>query len=145
MGGMLSQALSSGNKAREQLAEANVKIDEWKLKYQKLESKFSVASDEVIVVTAQNQLLMKQRNIFCNTARRLYAHLTRLHHSCVISDTQHKRLLPFLTMPVNDVNKLTFDCETIVSCDNVPNQTYSHGIIPVDDLDTEELTNIVNK
>ena len=128
MGGMLSQSLISANKARDSLVEAKNKIEDWRTKHERLESKLESVSDDVIRLTVQNQLLMKQRNIFCNSARRLYAHLTRLYHSCVISKQQHQRLLPYLSMPVDDINKLTYDCESIISCDTIPSVAYSQGV-----------------
>ncbi|KAL4566666.1 hypothetical protein LXL04_030786 [Taraxacum kok-saghyz] len=48
-------------------------------------------------------------------------------------------------MPVTDINQLNFDCESIVSMDEIPNNTYAHGVIDCENLDTYELLEIVNK
>ena len=45
----------------------------------------------------------------------------------------------------DDINKLTYDCESIISCDTIPSVAYSQGVIPNEILDTDELTEIVDK
>lgn len=44
-----------------------------------------------------NQMLVAQRNIYCNTAKRLYDKLIDLYHSTDIFIEQHRKLLPFIT------------------------------------------------
>ena len=48
------------------------------------------------VVRKNNVMLMKQRNNYCNSAKRLYAKLIDLHLSSGKSKEQHRKLLPFL-------------------------------------------------
>ncbi|TLX69473.1 hypothetical protein E9993_22985, partial [Labilibacter sediminis] len=114
MNRMLSESNESANKARNSLCVVNTKLEDLRGRYACLETKIENLSDDVIKLRRENVILLKQRNIFCNTARRLHAYITRVYHSCSVSKEQHKRLLPFTTMPVTDDNKLNFDCESIV-------------------------------
>src|SRR3954471_18588446 len=141
---MLSESNESANKARDSLCVTNAKLEELRTRCGRLESSLEESSDTILKLRREVLLLVKQRNIFCNTARRLYAHITRIYHSCSISESQHKRLLPFASMPVNDVNQVNFDCESIVSMEEIPSSAYSLGVIDCKELDTEELIKIVN-
>ena len=62
-------------------------------------------------VRADNLLLVKQRNIYCNSAKRLYAKWTEMHHSSEICKEQHRKLLPFLAFKREKIDETSYDCE----------------------------------
>ena len=71
------------------------------------------------------RLLLAQRNIYCNSAKRLYAKLTALHHSSEISKEQHRKLLPFLEIEREKVDVVSYDCEnTIAQFDKIPDDRF---------------------
>ena len=94
-----------------------------------------------------NKILLKQRNIYCNSAKRLYRKLPELHHSCEISREQHRKLLSYLAFEREKVDETSYDCEmNSLDFDKVPDNRYTYGIVKIDDfLDANELVDIVNE
>ena len=92
------------------------------------------------------RLLLAQRNIYYNSAKRLYAKLTALHHSSEISKEQHRKLLPFLAFEREKVDVILYDCEdTIAQFDKIPDDRFAYGIVKIDEfLNADELVDIVN-
>ncbi|KAI3723807.1 hypothetical protein L2E82_35565 [Cichorium intybus] len=93
-----------------------------------------------------NELLLKQRNIFCETAKRLYAFITRIYHSSDINLDHHKKLLTFIEFKLKDVDSLSYECESIVSSIEIPNLTYAHGVVPFEKfLSPNDLLKVMDK
>lgn len=57
--------------------------------------------DDRILVRRDNLKLLKQRNIFCNIAKRLYSHLKELYYSSNILKDLRCKLLHFLEFKEN--------------------------------------------
>nr|KAJ0207989.1 hypothetical protein LSAT_V11C500266000 [Lactuca sativa] len=93
------------------------------------------------------RLLLAQRNIYCNSAKHLYAKLTALHHLSEISKEQHRKLLPFLEYECEKVVVVSNDCEnTIAQFDKIPDDRFAYGIVKIDEfLNADELVSIVNE
>ena len=90
--------------------------------------------------------MLAQRNIYCNSAKILYAKLTALHHSSDISKEHHRKLLPFLAYEREKVDVISYDCEdTIAQFDKIPDDRFAYGIVKIDEfLNVDELVDIVN-
>lgn len=88
----------------------------------------------------------KQRNIYCNTTKRLYGKLTLLYHSSDNCKEQHRKLLPFITFKKELVDEISFEGEIRVSMfDQVPNESYVYGIVNIgEDFDVDDLVNTNN-
>lgn len=77
-----------------------------------------IVEDDISMLRKEREVLMKQRKIFCNVAKRLYSHLNIFLQSSAISEHIHKNMLPFLEYKNIDV--LYSKCESIVSCGETP-------------------------
>ncbi|KAI3737798.1 hypothetical protein L2E82_27810 [Cichorium intybus] len=89
--------------------------------------------EEVCLMANDNRLTIpEQRNIFCETAKRLYAHITRIYHSADVCNIQHRQLLPFIEFKLKEVDSISYECESIVSGSEVTNPSYKHGLISVE-------------
>ena len=51
-----------------------------------------------------NLKLLKQRNVFCLIAKRLYANITQLHLNCEIGQKIHRMILPFLEFKEDEID-----------------------------------------
>ncbi|KAI3510699.1 hypothetical protein L1887_17832 [Cichorium endivia] len=81
---------------------------------------------------SNHDVILKQRNIFCETAKRLYAHITRIYHSADVCNVQHRQLLPFIEFKLKEVDSISYECESIISGSEVTNPSYKHGLISVE-------------
>ncbi|KAI3515945.1 hypothetical protein L1887_14851 [Cichorium endivia] len=79
-----------------------------------------------------HDVILKQRNIFCETAKRLYAHITRIYHSADVCNVQHRQLLPFIEFKLQEVDSISYECESIISDSEVTNPSYKHGLISIE-------------
>ena len=79
--------------------------------------------DENIYLQRDNLKLLKQRNVFCLIAKRLYANITQLHLNCEIGQKIHRMILPFLEFKEDEIDAEAYNCESVVSSDDV-NPTY---------------------
>ncbi|KAI3499681.1 hypothetical protein L1887_35486 [Cichorium endivia] len=79
-----------------------------------------------------HDVILKQRNIFCETAKRLYAHITRIYHSADVCNVQHRQLLPFIEFKLKEVDSISYECESIISGSEVTNPSYKHGLISIE-------------
>ena len=82
---------------------------------EKIESELSRCRDESIYLQRDNLKLLKQRNIFCLIAKRLYFNITQLHLDCEIGKRIHKMILPFLELKEGEIDANGFQCESIIS------------------------------
>ena len=83
--------------------------------------------DENIYLQRDNLKLLKQRNVFCLIAKRLYANITQLHLNCEIGQKIHRMILPFLEFKEDEIDAEAYNCESVVSSDDV-NPTYMYGL-----------------
>nr|KAJ0198423.1 hypothetical protein LSAT_V11C700376100 [Lactuca sativa] len=99
---------------------------------------------EHVALVKEVRLLLAQRNIYCNSAKRLYAKLTALHHLSEISKEQHRKLLPFLEFERKKVDVVSYDCEnTIAQFDKIPDDRFAYGIVKIDEiLNANELADV---
>ncbi|KAI3700157.1 hypothetical protein L2E82_44776 [Cichorium intybus] len=97
----------------------SLKNEERRMKIDALESELAGVRDNVIYVQRDNLLLIKQRNIFCLIAKRLYNNITQLHLDCDIGRRLHKMIFPFLELKEDEIDAECYRCETIVSSDDI--------------------------
>ena len=89
-------------------------------------------------------MLLKQRNIFCSIAKRLHSQFTKLYHNSVISEELHKKMLPFFYLKMEDVDKVSYKCEAMVSSSNGTNPTYNFRMEKINEfLKTKDLKEII--
>ncbi|KAL7618630.1 hypothetical protein Lser_V15G03678 [Lactuca serriola] len=136
-----SIVVSASNEAKKlsmQLLETQKKLDLKISRIDCLELQITNIMVDRDNLSRDNKLLLAQRNIYCNAAKRLYGKLTQLHHSCEISKEQHRKLLPFLAFERTKVDNISYDCEKeIADFDKVPNDKYRYGIVKVDEYDSD--------
>lgn len=81
--------------ARNKSEEKNSRIEGLELKIMNL----MIDSDSIYMencIPIVNCMLVKKRNIYCNTAKHLYRKLTKLYHSSDICKEKHRKLLSFI-------------------------------------------------
>ena len=101
--------------------------------------------DDIYLLRTENELLLKQRNMFCNIAKRLYSNITQLYHNSSISEKMHKQMLPFLEMKI-EIDPTAFECESIVSETDVKNVTYNYGLEKVNEfLSSKEVEKMISE
>ena len=61
------------------------------------------ARDESFYLQKDNLKFLKQRNVFCLIAKRLYTNIAQLHLSCEIGKKIHKMILPFLEFKEDEI------------------------------------------
>ncbi|XP_052627545.1 uncharacterized protein LOC128134134 [Lactuca sativa] len=139
-----SIVVSASNEAKKlsvQLLETQKKLDLKITRIDCLELQITNIMVDRDNLSSDNKLLLAQRNIYCNAAKRLYGKITELHHSCEISKEQHRKLLPFLAYERAKVDNISYDCEKeIADCDKVLND---NEISELEDVDCSQLS-IVN-
>ncbi|XP_052625919.1 uncharacterized protein LOC128132944 [Lactuca sativa] len=74
---------------------------------------------------------IKKRNIFCLISKRLYTNITQLHLDYEINKKIHKMILPFLELKEDEVDIDGYNCESIVSSDDISN-AYKIAIVNED-------------
>ncbi|KAI3700055.1 hypothetical protein L2E82_44670 [Cichorium intybus] len=105
----------------------SLKNEERMMKINALELELFRVRDNVIYVQRDNLLLIKQHNIFCLIAKRLYNNITQLHLDCDIGRGLHKMILPFLELKEDEIDAECYRCETIVSSDDL-SEAYRIGL-----------------
>lgn len=85
-------------------------MEEKKTRIKNLSTKLSNANNDRDVVQIDNIFLDKQRDIYCNTTKRLYRKLIALYHLYDICKEQHIQLFPFITFK-ELVDILSYECE----------------------------------
>lgn len=93
---IIVSASNEAKKLSDQLLETRKMLDSKVTRIDYLELQVSNIMEDREQLGKEVNLLLAQRNVFCNSAKRLYGKLTELHHSCEISKEQHRKLLPFL-------------------------------------------------
>ena len=144
---VIVSASTEAQKLNMQLGETRRELEIKRSRVEKLEMQIKNVDCDRNNLTNDVRLLLAQRNIYCNSAKRLYAKLTALHHSSDISKEQHRKLLPFLEYEREKVDVVSYDCEsTIAQFDKIPDDRYPYGIVKIDEfLNADELVNIVNE
>ena len=86
-------------------------------------------------------VLIKQRNIYCNYAKRLYVKLTKFYHSADIWWTSLE-IASFPFVWKRKIDETTYDCESnIVEYDKIPNNFYAYGIVNINEcLNVDDVT-----
>ncbi|KAL4581752.1 hypothetical protein LXL04_006280 [Taraxacum kok-saghyz] len=129
----------------DELSDCRIGIEERNVKIEKLENIKIHNMDDIYTLRKENESLLKQRNMFCNIAKRLYSHITQLYHNSSISEKLHKQMLPFLEMKI-DLDAIAFECESIVSETEVKNVTYTYGFEKVNEyLSLKEVEKMINE
>ncbi|KAL4590865.1 hypothetical protein LXL04_003810 [Taraxacum kok-saghyz] len=123
----------------DELSDCRLGIETRNTKIEKLENIKIHNMDDIYMLRNENESLLKQRNMFCNIAKRLYSNITMLYHNSSISEKMHRQMLPFLEMKI-DIDATAFECESIVSESDVKNVTYNYGFEKVNEyLSSKEL------
>ncbi|XP_023748037.1 uncharacterized protein LOC111896263 [Lactuca sativa] len=112
---LLIFASNDAKNSSTQLLETQRKLESKIAKIDHLELQITNVMCDRDSLSNDNKILLKQRNIYCNTAKRLYGKLIALHHSLDISKEQHMKLLPFLAYEREKIDSMTYDCEIIVA------------------------------
>ena len=122
-------ALKDKNRAETENVRLNGLIATHSNLIEKLKLRVSILENENNHIENERVQMMKQRNIFCSTAKRLYAKITDIYHSSAVSKDQHKKLLPFFELCVENADSLTFDCEKMIPSDCVLDVSYRFGVV----------------
>src|SRR3954447_26597857 len=122
-------ALKDKNRAETENVRLNGLIATHSSLIDKLKLRVSILENENEHIEGERVHMMKQRNIFCSTAKRLYAKITDIYHSSAVSKDQHKKLLPFFELCVENADSLSFDCEKMIPSDCVLDVSYRFGVV----------------
>ncbi|XP_023733619.1 uncharacterized protein LOC111881461 [Lactuca sativa] len=143
---IIVSASNEANKLSMELLETKKKLDAKTSKVDCLELQIKNIMCDRETLANEINILLVQRNIYCNSAKRQYGKLTDLHHSCEISKEQYRKLMPFLAYERAKVDNVLHDCEEIIAnFDKVPDDRYKYGIVKIDEcLDTNELVDILS-
>nr|KAJ0210411.1 hypothetical protein LSAT_V11C400174660 [Lactuca sativa] len=93
----LMQTRLANSNLTDQLGMVSSKSEERRIWIEQKEAELVRANDE------NNLKLLKQRNVFCLIAKRLYTNIAQLHLNCEIGKKIHKMILPFLEFKEDDV------------------------------------------
>ncbi|KAI3515988.1 hypothetical protein L1887_14895 [Cichorium endivia] len=130
-------------KNREKISDEDIlnlrgRVKSLKLSLEKSSIRISLLRDNREKHLNNHDVILRQRNIFCENARRLYAHITHIYHSADLCNVQHRQLLPFLEFKLKNVDSISYECESIVSRSEATNPSYKHGLISVENHLTAE-------
>ena len=129
---VIVSASTEAQNLKTQLAETRRQLDIKRSRVDYLELQMKNVNCDRDSLDRDVRLLLAQRNIYCNLAKRLYAKLTALHHSSEISKEQHRKLLPFLEYEREKVDVVSYDCEnTIAHFDKIPDDRFAYGIVRI--------------
>ncbi|TLX70169.1 hypothetical protein E9993_22550 [Labilibacter sediminis] len=120
-------------KDKNKMDSENLRINNLNTKYlsliDSLKLRVSILENENTHVEQERILMLKQRNIFCSTAKRLYAKITDIYHSSAVSKDQHRKLLPFFEMSVRNADALSYECEKMIPSDCVLDVSFRYGVV----------------
>ncbi|KAI3493173.1 hypothetical protein L1887_42163 [Cichorium endivia] len=124
-------------KTREVLTEQELlslrgRVESQKLALEKANLRICLLEENREKFLNNHDVILKQRNIFCETAKRLYAHITKIYHSADVCNVQHRQLLPFIEFKLKEVDSISYECESIISGSEVTNPSYKHGLISIE-------------
>ncbi|KAI3505885.1 hypothetical protein L1887_28203 [Cichorium endivia] len=108
------------------------RVESQKLTIEKANLRISLLEENREKFLNNHDVILKQRNIFCETAKRLYAHITRIYHSADVCNVQHRQLLTFIEFKLKDVDSISYECESIISGSEVTNPSYKHDLISIE-------------
>ncbi|KAI3503843.1 hypothetical protein L1887_32297 [Cichorium endivia] len=108
------------------------RVESLKLALEKSNLRICLLEENREKILNNHDVILKQRNIFCETAKRLYAHITSIYHSVDVCNVQHRQLLPFIEFKLKEVDSISYECESIISSSAVTNPSYKHGLISVE-------------
>lgn len=97
LNGLLISMSNDLEKTKAELYDARNRIKEKNSKIESLNLNLNNVTIDRDSVRMHNILLIKHRNIYCNTTKHLYGKITMLYHSSEISKGQHRKLLHFIT------------------------------------------------
>lgn len=90
--------------------ERRLRIDEFQVE-------ISRAKDDVIIWKQHNMIVVKQRNIFCQIAHRLYNNISQLYLIYEIAKEKHRKMCPFLEFKDEEIDVECYNCGSLVSSD----------------------------
>lgn len=79
------------------LYEARNNLEDKRGRIESLDLKIMNTMTDRDSIRMDNNLIVKQRNIYCNITKRMYGKLTPPYHSLDICKEQHRKLLPFIS------------------------------------------------
>lgn len=94
---LLVSMSSEVENSKTSLYEAHDRLEEMKTKIESLELYIKNIMCDMDTLRMDNKILIKQRNIYGNAAKRLYGKLTYVYHSAEICVEQHRKLFAFIT------------------------------------------------
>ena len=119
----------------DQLGRVSSKSEERRIWIEQKEAELVRAKDESIYLQRDNLKLLKQRNVFCLIAKRLYTNIAQLHLNCEIGKKIHKMILPFLEFKEDEV---IAECESEVSSEET-SMSYRLGLDKIETfIDSKE-------
>ncbi|KAI3494513.1 hypothetical protein L1887_40762 [Cichorium endivia] len=113
----------------QELLSLRERVESQKLALEKANLRICLLEENREKFLNNHDVILKQINIFCETAKRLYAHITRIYHSADVCNVQHRQLLPFIEFKLKEVDSISYECESIISGSEVTNPSYKHGLI----------------
>ena len=80
----LTQTRLINSNLTDQISRVSSKSEERRIWIEKIESDLAKSRNELIYLHRDNLMILKQCNIFCLIAKRLYLNITQLHLDCEI-------------------------------------------------------------
>jgi len=120
----LTQTRVTNSNLTDQISRVFSKSEERRMWIELKESELIKSKDENIYLQRDNLKLLKQRNVFCLIAKRLYTNITQLHLNCEIGQKIHRMILPFLEFKEDEINAEAYNCESVVSSEDVKFDIY---------------------
>ena len=92
----LTQTRVTNSNLTDQISRISSKSEERRMWIEQKEKELIRSKDDSIYLQRDNLKILKQRNVFCLIAKRLYFNITQLHLDCEIGKKIHHMILPFL-------------------------------------------------
>lgn len=119
LSGSLTQNHLTNSNLTDQISMVSSKSEERRIWIEQKDNELVRIKDETIYLQRDNLKLLKQRNVFCLIAKRLYSNTTQLHLNCDIGKKIHSMILPFLEFMENEIDADVYNCEVVVSSDEI--------------------------
>lgn len=131
----LMQTRLTNSNLTDQINRVTTKSEERRMWIELMEQELVRARDESIYLQRDNLKFLKQRNVFCLIAKRLYTNIAQLHLSCEIGKKIHKMIFPFLGFKEDEV---IAECESEVSSEET-SMSYKIGLDKIETfIDSKE-------
>nr|AGM34082.1 hypothetical protein [Lactuca sativa] len=103
----------------DQISRISSKSEERRMWIEEKKKELIRSKDESIYLQRDNLKLLKQQNVFCLIAKRLYFNVTQLHLDCEIGKKIHRMIIPFQELKEDEVDAEAYNSENIGSSDEV--------------------------